>query len=516
MGSSLQNNDLFYLIKGLSGNEKSYYKKLAKRHATNNNSLHLRLFDLIDREQLKDEKKALSILGITNPAQFSSLKNYLTKDLLDTIVFMRRNEDINVQLSFIVIQLEQLLEKKLLHIARKLFKKAWELATYFDHYDAQIQLLQIQNRILEFKSYKEYKTEASEIAARMQHVLFYQHLQQQVQFQYEQLQMLKKTAFLRFTEEQLEEVERIKKALLEINICDKASEWTRMLYHSAIALCEHMLMQFDLCAEYCEAIIAFWKEKPSFINAYPSYFLNISNTCFYNDFAMQAVAQVAHHLSTLKLLADEQLKNDYYRKQWEIISFNTTLKIHHKTARYDKVKAIIRDKAKEILQYAEQALSPAETLSIMSSISISYFVLEEWDEAEKVLIDCKELNREINREDILYFSLVFHLLILFEKKEWYRLDNSIEAAYHLLYSRKKLRPFEKDLMLFLKRLPTAKSKNVSVELIRGFLDKLDDYRNDPVKNIYFLYFNYYGWLESKILGIPYTAYMQEKINGTAS
>lgn len=513
MKAPVQKNDLFYLIKGLSGNEKSYYKKLSKRHAANNTSLHLRLFDLIDKEQLKDEKTALKQLGINNSAQYSSLKNYLTKDVLDTIVFMKRNDDISVQLRFIIIQLEQLLEKKLLQLARRLYKKAWELATCFDVYDVQIQLLQLQNRILEFKSYKEYKSEAGDISARIKHTLYLQYVQQQVSFHFEQLQTLKKISLLRFTDEQTEEVKTIKNALLSLQINEQENKWTNLLFNNAMALAEHMLLRFRECDEYCTRILCFWEQNPEFINAYPSHFLSTGNTAFYNDFAMQEITQVVQHLNCMQELADSNIKNDYYRKQWQLINFNTTLKIHHKTAQYDKVKTLIDSRAAEILQYAHMVATPADTLPLYNSVAISYFVLEQWDKAEEMLQEGKEINREVNREDVLYFALVFHLLILFEKKEWYRLDSAIESAYHLLYSRKKLRPFEKDLMLFLKRLPTARSRHTTVELITGFLKKLEQYKNDPVKNLYFLYFNYYGWLESKVMGIPYREYMTRKING---
>lgn len=513
MKAPVQKNDLFYLIKGLSGNEKSYYKKLSKRHAANNNSLHLRLFDLIDKEQLKDEKSALKQLGINNPAQYSSLKNYLTKDVLDTMVFMKRNDDVSVQLRFILIQLEQLLEKKLLQMARRLYKKAWELATCFEVYDVQIQLLQLQNRILEFKSYKEYKAEAGDISARIKETLYQQYIQQQVGFYFEQLQTLRKITMLRFTEEQTEEVLAIKNALLGLQINSQQNSWTSLMYNNAMALAEHMLLQFRDCDEYCARILDFWQRNPGFVNAYPSSFLNTGNTVFYNDFAMQQIDQVIRHLDCMQQLANEHIRNDYYRKQWQLINFNTTLKIYHKTARYDKVRELVDTQAAETLQFARMVATPAETLPLYNSVAISYFVLEQWDKAEEMLQEGKEINREVNREDVLYFALVFHLLILFEKKEWYRLDSAIESAYHLLYSRKKLRPFEKELMLFLKRLPTARSKHTTVELIEGFLKKLEQYKNDPVKNLYFLYFNYYGWLESKVMGIPYHEYMTRKING---
>jgi len=150
-------------------------------------------------------------------------------------------------------------------------------------------------------------------------------------------------------------------------------------------------------------------------------------------------------------------------------------------------------------------------LSIKGSVCISYFVMEQWDDAETLLSVIKEQNQHINREDILYFSLLFFLVILYEKKEWERLDSALKSAYHFLYARKKLRPFERELMLFLGHLSAAESKRSTNELINNFLQRLNHYRNDPDKNLYFLYFNYYGWLESKLMNLRYMDYLKEQL-----
>ena len=95
------------------------------------------------------------------------------------------------------------------------------------------------------------------------------------------------------------------------------------------------------------------------------------------------------------------------------------------------------------------------------------------------------------------------------------MNNAISANYFKLYNKKKLQPFEKDLMLFLKHLSNEPSEKEQLKIIKSFIVRLEDYRNDPVKDLYFLYFNYYGWLESKIQKIRYTEYMYRQVNATA-
>src|SRR5690606_25148657 len=119
----------------------------------------------------------------------------------------------------------------------------------------------------------------------------------------------------------------------------------------------------------------------------------------------------------------------------------------------------------------------------------------------------KEQNRTIDREDILFFSLVFHLLILHEKKDWYRLDSAIDAAYHFLYARKRLRVFEKELCLFLKRTITTRNQDQLRLLCQKFLLRLRDIIEKKKMPLYSAYFNFTGWLESKAQGLRYMDYV---------
>lgn len=511
MASYKTNNDLFHLVKGLSGHEKAYYKKMARRHASQTHTHHLDLFELLDRSASYDDKILQQHIGINSQAQFSSLKSYLGKDILDTIVFLKRNDDVNTQLQFWLNQLEALLQKRLLQLARKLFKKAWELAVQYEHYDAQIRLLQIQAKMLEYRSYKEYKQQAAHIATLLQQTLEHQHRQQQILFYLEQLNATRKLVLISFEEGHTAEVQFIKDKLLQLSATGSESKCATILYHNALALCDHMLLEFASCNEHCGKMLELLQEEPRFINVFPAYFLSATNITFYNLFAQQQVSEVARHLDAYRALASQYIASEHHRKQWEIIEFNTTLKIHHKTAHYDAVTQLVADRSNYIIDCAAQVLPRAEVSYILSSICISYFVLGDWKKAANLMIDVKEINHEIGQEDILYFTTIFQLLILYEQKEWYQLTTAIEAAYHALYAHKKLRKFEKELMLFLKRLSAIRVQQYVAEHIHTFLGKLDQYKNDPVKKLYFLYFNYYGWLESKAQNIAYRAYMEQKL-----
>jgi len=505
------NQDLFLLIRGLSRSEKSYYKKMSKRHANQNDALHLKLFKLIDEYDLSDENELCSRLELANKIHFSGLKTYLQKDILDSLTFQKRNKSVDTQLYFMQEQIRALQEKNLLFLAEKLCRKGIALATSYEKYHFLIMLLHLQNRVVEYKNYKQYKSNADVIFSNLQSAIQYHQALVENRFLYEKARRLTYRSWLPITEKELAEIIKTKTLLNNITFSNSKHPLISLLYLNTLALCQYMLHENSFCNDTCKKIYHLWKTSSHLINEYPFLFLNSVNTNCYNDFSGNDIRHVQEHLKAYAQMVKAHLKNEIYGKHFEVISFNTELKIYLKTAEFDQLKNLIAQKSALIFSYSSQILAPADRLSILSSVCIGYFVLRQWDEAERLLMSIKELNRSINREDILYFSLLFFLAILYEQEEWYRLDIALEAAYHLLYDRKSLRPFERELMLFLRQLASERSRNNLNKLIEEFLKRLDKYKDDPAKNLYFLYFNYYGWLESKLMNLRYMDYIRLKI-----
>jgi hypothetical protein len=506
--------DIFQLVRGLSGNEKSYYKKMSKRHANQNDALHLKLFKLIDEGEVQDENELCARLEMDNRIHFSGLKTYLHKDILDTLVFQKRNNTVDTRLYFIQDQIRALHEKNLLSLAQKLCRKGIALAREYEKYHFLILLLHLQNRVLEYKNYKQYKSTSDEVFLNLQAAIRSQQTLAENRFLYEKARRLTYRSWLPITEEELTEINETKKLLKTLKPSNSERPLISLLYLNTLALCQYMLHENTYCTQTSREIYNLWNAFPHLINEYPFLFLNSINTTCYNDFLGKDLQDVKKNITAYGHMEKAYLKNETYHKHFEVINFNTELKIYLKTAQFDELKKLIDEKSALIFSYSSQILPPADRLSILSSVCIAYFVLQQWDEAERLLLLIKELNRNISREDILYFSLLFYLVILYEQEEWYRLDSALEAAYHLLYDRKKLRPFERELMLFLGHLSGKRSKKNPNELIKYFLKRLDIYKDDPGKNLYFLYFNYYGWLESKLLKLRYMDYISLKIKET--
>jgi hypothetical protein len=511
MQHNLGNNaDIFLLVKGLSSNEKSYYKKMAKRHADQNGALHLKLFKLIDASEVHNEHSLCEALNIENKIHFSCIKSYLHKDILDILVFQKRNNFVDTQLYFMQDQIRGLQEKKLLYLAQKLCKKAIALAEQYEKYRFLVLLLHLENQVLQHKDYRKYRSTAGIAFAKLEAAINRQQLFSHNRFLFEKVSTLTHWSWLPITEEELSEINKAKELLKAAKPANDQPPLILLYYLNTLALCQYMLHENKLCTTTCAKLYNLWKSFPHLINEEASLFLKTINTTCYNDFLGKDIQSVKENISAYAGLVNVNFKNEIYRKHFEVIRFNTELKIYLNTAQFDQAKILVDHRSGEIFSYSCQALSPADQLSVISSVCIFYFVLEQWEDSENLLSLIKEKNQHINREDILYFSLLFYILILYERKEWGRLDSTIEASYHFLYARKKLRIFERELMLFFKRLSSSRKANPN-ELIKNFLAHLDNYKNDPDKNLYFLYFNYYGWLESKLLNLRYMDYIRQQV-----
>ncbi len=499
-------------VAGLSGSEKAYYLKFSKRHGGGTTTAHLRLFSLLATGAAASDAQLQKKLGIRSGSQFSALKNHLLTDLLDALAFMRRRESSERLLHTQLAQIEELMARDATGLAQKLHAKALALAGKHEVYDVVIRLLQMSPMLMPSLPWQRQKAALAGIGARHDEALACRARAVAAKRLHSALESLRKDAMLRFTDEQTREVKALEQQIEDIKPGPDGEAVTEACRAASIAACRYMLLDFGAARDYSAQAIKMFESNTWAFAGNAALFLSAVNTLLYADFALKEINAAEVHLAWASRLADEHLP-ERARKIFATMHFNTRLKILHKHTDYFGVSALIGREANHILHTAKAALPADDCLNLQCSICISHFVLRDYEKAEDLLLSIKEANQAAQREDVLYFSILFHLLILFERRAWYQLHAAADAAYHHLYTRKKLRPFEKELMLFVRRLPALR-RGSRVEHIEAFLHRLEGYKTDPVQALFFLYFDYYGWLRSKVLGLDYQEYRQQELAGT--
>lgn len=509
--SASQEGDVYSLVQGLSAGEKVVIRKTWHKNS-GKKPLHAQFFEEIASGRAIDDANAQAVLRIKSSAQFSNLKQHLIGEVLDTLVGASRQQSPQRQLYFGLMQLQLLTERGLNGLARRLCKRLLAAAEDAGQYNTIVELLHYRSKLIEQRTLRQYRAEFDEISVLMERGVAYQQTAQQILWQTQRLLVLRASDQLLVSEDYRLTTQHIMEDLSALDISAKVTPHLRFCQLTALAIGHHMMQQLDDCTTMCEEGMMLLERRPEIIQAREESFLSFCNIAFYNEFATSRISHVIDWLRRFDHLLKGRQMSSHFQRRWNIIRFNTALKIAHKTADYDSVARIIDNESAAIMNEVALVISPAESLSIWTSVAISLFVLERFSEAEALMQEIKEKNRSLERQDVFYFTLVFHLLILYELKEWFRLDAATAAAYHVLYNHKKLRPFEKELMSFLKALPVRRGRGDNVAFIKAFVERLEVYRTDPVQRLYFLYFNYSDWLQSKLAGISYREYKKRLLS----
>lgn len=496
--------NIYQLIAGMSEPECDIFEYTFSPKEWESSTLQSRLFKLIIQESIRDDNEAKLSLKISNAAQFSTLKMQLADAVLDTIAFCRRKNTPKIQHHFGIMKLEILLEECNYSLARRVYKKHFSTVEDLGAYAWCLHLLRFRKRMLQAEATKKSQKELHTIDQEIEQCIDYALTDRLLEKITVDLQQIKAQASLRMLPKQQAEVEKILKAIIPLAKQSNQTKHLKFRFLSVSAEVYYLLQDFPECRTQVKVGLELLQEKKLLL-ANPDAVLSLANTSFYNAFACNEIAEAKHLLNIWEQHFLSFADNTKLVQRCSLIVFNTALKIAHKTANYDKVAALLESR-QEISIIAKSVLPKEESMSVLTSIAISLFVLDDFMAADHLLSDIMEMNRSVSRDDILYFTLVFQLLIFYEQKAWYRLDTAAEAAYHFLYIRKKMRPFEKELMSFFKQMPNYRAKGILPSAIKAFLQKLETYRNTPMQRLYFLYFNYYDWLQSKLAGIPYRQY----------
>lgn len=324
---------------------------------------------------------------------------------------------------------------------------------------------------------------------------------------------LRTVSNVRVTNEEMQDA-RLEYEFLNGFEFDRSHPVLCVLHQTNLAIAGYLCHEKQTTLKATETFLSVWQNKPELATLYPDVFLESSKICFYIYFLWSTPSEARELSFILDRIACERLSGKDSDK-WKVIMFHTRLKVFLKTAGFNGVQKLVEDEWAQILEYSRGLFSLKDHLSIAASVCLTQFILGNFKNADELMYEIKDLNKTAQAEDIFYFSSVFHLMILFELKDWYRFQLTLDAAYRQLYKLKKKRAFEKELMLFLKKLSNLSTMPRYRDHTVQFMKKLEIYRQDPVTKLYFLYFNYYGWLSSKLEGIDYKLYVARSLGLSA-
>ncbi len=240
-----------------------------------------------------------------------------------------------------------MLDKNLIVSAGKLLEKAWKTAVKYELYTVQLKLVHQQYKILSYSDYKSFKAESEKLLQYQAATASRLQCEQQLQMIIRELIGCKQFNYLRLSEVQLVRITEIRAELSRIET-DPECALLFILHQFACGLAEHLSYRFEECVQYTSAVMEGWKNNTHLIPSNTALLLSCADYSFYNAFALKQTnraAEVLDHYQSLSIHLEGKS-----RIHWELIAFNTQLKIFHKHAAYDRVGSLIEEKAGDILR----------------------------------------------------------------------------------------------------------------------------------------------------------------------
>lgn len=500
-----RHTEILSLINSLSKTEKSDFCK-----KTNIRSINNRLFNFLSRKPALSGVEIAKKLKLTEK-KYKSLCKSTYQQLCCFLLANRKSKatDVPYNLRETQILAELLQEKGLITQAQKKIEDATEIAMHYELFQYAISL---RRQYLQMAIYLNEPAQRNKVTYFMQQIennIEFQKEQDKLQLIYYQLITLRYEMALRTTPEEQQEVVLLYDTLRVFDPEKLGSNIARIYYNQCLLLTGYMLGWTEYLSTPNKQVLQCWQNQEHLIPLHPELFIRSVTMQAYAHFYLKDIVAVDNFLNDYRSLATKKLTTEFHKKWFAIVEFQTSIKILHKTFQYDKLEIYFSTNWTSI-SVALPVLGEAEKLDILLAVCITFFVLRKWQNAEDLIIEAKSINQKVKRADTMYFTFIFHCLILYEQKEWARLDSLINTEYHFLYSNNTLRPFEKDMLLFIRKLPKAIFKGKAEENMKAFLNKLDDYRNNNTQKLYFATFDFYSWVESKIEGVSYSRHLVKK------
>ncbi|MGQ0829230.1 MAG: hypothetical protein ACT4ON_12650 [Bacteroidota bacterium] len=126
-------DSLFRLVKSLSMNEKGYFKKYIQTQEGKKGFQYIRLFDIINKQEIYDEEKIRQSFKDVAAKDLSSLKAYLYNALLKSLSY-QEGEFANIRIRKLLLEAEVLVNRSLFDEGRILLLRAFDIAEKHEYF----------------------------------------------------------------------------------------------------------------------------------------------------------------------------------------------------------------------------------------------------------------------------------------------------------------------------------------------------------------------------------------------
>lgn len=500
-------DELFQLVKSMSKQEKSYFKRFASAFLDKEQSNYLRLFNEIVKQSAgKNYYDESSVKGKNFSGKFiknlSFHKNYLYNMVLNSLGQYHKGNSEVIIIRNLISQSEILYTKLLYSQSRKVLKKAKELAQSAERYSYVNEIL------LREKLLNKYTLSINQYSEKNESINLHLHdsikkLVNNLDYAMLNDWFMEKaykfgSAFSRTENEMLEIEKFFQNELLK----DESKALTFQSRNLLYGLKAHYFLltkNFEGMYEYNRKLVDLFETHGKLTaGRIENYLIALSNLMnsqsrlgLYEEFDLTAKKMEDISITNSKIVQGNAKSFIFY-----------TLSVL-KLAKYSECREF-ENLEKHIVKVDHNLNLYEKNVTLQQRIILYYyaglysFVFGKYEKCIYWLSKIIGLEKSDLSENYQCFARIIHLLSYFELGYFDNLEYTLKSTYRFLNKKKRVYKYENIVLQYLKKSFRIATQKELMEMFREMKYDMEKIRDDPFEQNAFDVFNILYWLESKL------------------
>lgn len=506
-------DDIFQLVKSLTKQEKSYFKKFATVFTDEESSNYLKYFDEIVNQISKDteyDEEKIRTMNFSGKflKNLSYHMNYLYSMILSSLTLYHRNKKNYFSLSDQISQISLLLEKSLFEQAKKIIIKAKKNAYDAESFLDLIKILNLEKKIINLTpGLDEFVKKNKATSDEMFYALDIIQNNNEFHILYNKLGAMNRqsdTGFAR-KEEVSKLFENLNNSELMKDEANAKSFHSRFMYKNIKMNYYLNLNDYESANKYSEEIVNLMEVNLGKGDGYMYKYLISLNNLLTTQIRTKKFD--ASEKTVVKMREAELKFSGIITTREKVFLFYSIsvlmISKYIESCKFDKLKSFNTEVLKDFDKY-EFKITLQQRIILYYFLGLSNFINSDFTGCIKWMGKIINSEKSTFSEDYQSHSRILYLLSYYELKYFDSLEYILKSTYHFLSKRKRVYKFENIILKYLRKSFRIKTEKELYKMFDEMKFDLKKIVNDPFEKNAFDTFNILYWLESKLKKIPVT------------
>ncbi len=502
-------DSLFLLIKSLKKAEKRNFKLYIKRNSSNEDLKIIRIFDVLDKQEVYNEQPLLKKLPGTEKRQLYNLKAHLYKEILASLRLLKSSDSIDLQLNELLDYGHILYKKGMFEQSLRILDRAKDLAKTYHKYYFLNNLLSLEKRIETLHITRDMESKMELLVSESEAVAT--HISNVTRLSNVSMQLFSwftQHGHVRNQEEQM----RLK-AILSNSLPENAhrlpSFYERLYFYQAMCWYTYIRQDFLQYYRYAQKWVDMFDEDPLRIRLETSHYIKGMHYLLNAHFDLRNYSKFDKVLENFKVFAQTERVTEHnnFLVQTFLYISQAQINQHFMQGTFSeglKFIPVLQERLKEYQGF----IDPYRILVLRYKIAILYFGSGDYSTCIDYLQRIINVSGDM-RTDLQSYARLVHLMAHFELGNDEILESLSRSVYRFMAKMKNITDVDQEIFKFLRNTRFVNSSQFKPEL-KNLLNNIKHFEKDPLQTRAFAYIDIISWVESKVYGTTLEKIAREK------